>query len=139
MIYGIGTDLVALDRVEGLLARYGERFVERVLMPAERAAYARSPRPVNFLGQRFAAKEACSKAFGLGLRYPATLQQMGVASDPRGKPLLVFGEALAEHAARDEEGGLPAQPKACALSTDAQAIGGTRRDLAGFTGRGDDA
>ncbi|MCA3108107.1 MAG: holo-ACP synthase [Rhodocyclaceae bacterium] len=101
MIYGIGTDLVALDRVEGLLSRYGERFVERVLMPAERDAFARSSRPVNFLGQRFAAKEACSKAFGLGLRYPATLHQMGLASDPRGKPLLVFGDALAAHAARE--------------------------------------
>ncbi len=99
MIYGIGTDLVALDRVERLLERFGERFVARVLMPVERAAYARSRRPVNFLGQRFAAKEACSKAFGLGLRFPATLQQIGVTSDPRGKPLLVFGEALAAHAA----------------------------------------
>ncbi|MCX7197210.1 MAG: holo-ACP synthase [Proteobacteria bacterium] len=101
MIYGIGTDLVALDRVEDLLARFGQRFVDRVLMPVERIAFARSNRPVNFLGQRFAAKEACAKAFGLGLRYPATLQQMGVASDPRGKPLLVFGDALAEHAARE--------------------------------------
>jgi holo-[acyl-carrier protein] synthase len=101
MIYGIGTDLVALDRVERLLARFGDRFVERVLMPEEREAFARSRRPVNFLGQRFAAKEACSKAFGLGLRFPATLHQMGVASDPRGKPLLVFGSALAEHAARE--------------------------------------
>lgn len=101
MIYGIGTDLVALDRVEHLLARFGERFVDRVLMPAERIAFARSRRPVNFIGQRFAAKEACSKAFGLGLRFPATLQQMGVASDPRGKPLLVFGEALAQHAVRE--------------------------------------
>ena len=99
MIYGIGTDLVALDRVEHLLARFGERFVDRVLMPDERVAFARARRPVNFIGQRFAAKEACSKAFGLGLRFPATLQQMGVASDPRGKPLLVFGDALARHAA----------------------------------------
>lgn len=101
MIYGIGTDLVALDRVERLLARFGDRFVARVLMPVERLAFSRSSRPVNFLGQRFAAKEACSKAFGLGLRYPATLHQMGVTSDPRGKPLLVFGDALARHAARE--------------------------------------
>lgn len=101
MIYGVGTDLVALDRVERLLARYGERFVRRVLMPLEREAYARSRRPVNFLGQRFAAKEACSKAFGLGLRHPATLHQIGVVADPRGKPLLVFGPALGEHARRE--------------------------------------
>ncbi len=101
MIYGIGTDLVALDRVERLLARFGQRFVDRVLMPVEHATFARSRRPVNFIGQRFAAKEACSKAFGLGLRFPATLHQIGVTSDPRGKPLLVFGEALAAHAARE--------------------------------------
>jgi len=101
MIYGIGTDLVALDRVERLLAKFGDRFVERVLIPAERVAFARSRRPVNFIGQRFAAKEACSKAFGLGLRFPATLQQMGVTQDPRGKPLLVFGPALAAHAGRE--------------------------------------
>lgn len=101
MIYGVGTDLVALDRVERLFARFGERFVERVLMPVEREAFARSRRPVNFLGQRFAAKEACSKAFGLGLRYPATLHQMGVSSDPRGKPLLIFGHALAAYAVRE--------------------------------------
>jgi holo-[acyl-carrier protein] synthase len=98
MIYGIGTDLVALDRVERLIGRFGRRFVERVLMPAEREAFTRARRPANFIGQRFAAKEACSKAFGLGLRFPATLQQIGVTSDARGKPLLVFGEALAAHA-----------------------------------------
>jgi holo-[acyl-carrier protein] synthase len=101
VIYGVGTDLVALDRVERLLARFGQRFVDRVLMPVERTAFTHARRPVNFLGQRFAAKEACSKAFGLGLRFPATLHQIGVTSDPRGKPLLVFGEALAAHAARE--------------------------------------
>ncbi|MBC7779949.1 MAG: holo-ACP synthase [Proteobacteria bacterium] len=105
MIYGIGTDLVALERIERLLARFGKRFVDRVLMPAERVAFARSRRPVNFIGQRFAAKEACSKAFGLGLRFPATLQQMGVTNDPRGKPLLIFGDALALHAERVGIGG----------------------------------
>ncbi|MFN7751793.1 MAG: holo-ACP synthase [Pseudomonadota bacterium] len=98
MIYGVGTDLVSLDRVERLLARFGERFVNRVLMPLEREAYRRSRRPASFIGQRFAAKEACSKAFGLGLRFPATLHQIGVVSDPRGKPLLVFGPALSDHA-----------------------------------------
>ena len=98
MIYGVGTDLVALDRVERLLAKFGDRFVGRVLMPLEREAYARSRRPVSFIGQRFAAKEACSKAFGLGLRFPATLHQIGVLADPRGKPLLVFGPALSAHA-----------------------------------------
>lgn len=105
MIYGIGTDLVSLDRVERLLARFGERFAHRVLMPLEREAWQRSRRPVNFLGQRFAAKEACSKAFGLGLRFPATLHQIGVLSDPRGKPLLVFGPALSEHARREQVSG----------------------------------
>jgi len=90
MIYGVGTDLVALDRVERLLARYGERFVRRVLMPLEREAYARSRRPVNFLGQRFAAKEACSKALGTGFRAGVFWKDMGVVNDPSGKPTMVL-------------------------------------------------
>lgn len=97
MIYGIGIDLVALDRVETLLARWGARFAGRVLMPHELDALAVARRPVHFIAQRYAAKEACAKALGLGLRHPASLHQIGVRNDARGRPLLVFGSELSRH------------------------------------------
>lgn len=97
MIYGVGIDLVALGRVEALLARWGARFTARVLMPHELDALAGARRPVHFIAQRYAAKEACAKALGLGLRHPATLQQIGVRNDALGRPLLAFGSELSRY------------------------------------------
>ena len=73
MIAGLGVDLVDITRVDRLLRQYGDQFARRVLAVEERAAYAGSARPVWFLANRFAAKEALSKALGTGLRYPVTL------------------------------------------------------------------
>ena len=73
MIYGIGIDVIQPYRVARLLEKYGERFVRRVLTPAERERYGRNANPVLFLANRFAAKEAFSKAIGTGFRYPVTL------------------------------------------------------------------
>lgn len=106
MIYGIGTDIVAVARMREALARHGERFAQRLLHPDEFVAYAAAHEPERFLAKRFAAKEAFAKALGTGLRPPATLSAIGVSHDPLGKPFYVLGAALAERIA---ELGLSAQ------------------------------
>ena len=103
MIYGIGTDIVMVRRIEDLLARYGERFARRVLGPEELAEYRRRlgrgahgpAYSARYLAKRFAAKEAFSKAIGLGLRGPMTLLSLQVLNDPRGRPMTVARKALA--------------------------------------------
>ena len=96
MIYGIGIDVIQPYRVAHLLEKYGERFVNRVLTPQERQGYAGSVRQVLFLANRFAAKEAFSKAMGTGFRYPVTLQCISVVQNRAGKPSLAFNGPLAE-------------------------------------------
>ncbi len=95
MIYGIGIDVVEPHRIARLLDKYGERFAHRVLTRHERTGYARTANPVLFVANRFAAKEAFSKAMGTGFRYPVTLQCITVVQDRRGKPGLEFNEQLA--------------------------------------------
>jgi holo-[acyl-carrier protein] synthase len=101
MIYGIGTDIVQISRVEAALARHGERFAEKILGPQElekyRARKARSEvRGLRFLATRFAAKEAFSKAIGLGMRMPMTWRAAQMLNAASGKPLIVCGGALDE-------------------------------------------
>jgi holo-[acyl-carrier protein] synthase len=96
VIYGIGTDICAVARMESLLARYGGRPGRRILTDAEQADLARAHSPARFLAKRFAAKEAFSKAMGTGFRSPVTLHSVGVGHDPHGKPVLEFAPALAE-------------------------------------------
>jgi holo-[acyl-carrier protein] synthase len=90
VIYGIGIDVVEPHRIARLIERYGERFVQRVLTPGEMPAYLKTPRPVLFVANRFAAKEAFSKAMGTGFRYPVTLQCINVVQNRAGKPALSF-------------------------------------------------
>jgi holo-[acyl-carrier protein] synthase len=90
VIYGIGVDVLEPDRVERLLERYGERFARRVLTEQEWPAYLCSRRPHLFVANRFAAKEAFSKAMGTGFRYPVTLGQIIVLQNRLGKPELSF-------------------------------------------------
>jgi len=101
VIYGIGTDLVEIGRIAAAVDRFGDRFVERILGPQERVRYearrARSAsRGLAFLATRFAAKEAVSKAIGLGLRSPMTWRAVEVVNAPSGQPQLVAHGALAE-------------------------------------------
>jgi holo-[acyl-carrier protein] synthase len=98
MIYGIGIDVIQPHRVARLLEKYGERFVQRVLTPQELPRYekAKQHQHVLFLANRFAAKEAFSKAMGTGFRYPVTLQCISVVQNSAGKPGLAFNEPLAE-------------------------------------------
>lgn len=90
MIYGIGIDLVEPHRIARLRDKYGERFARRVLTPSEWPGYTRTVRPVLFLANRFAAKEAFSKAMGTGFRYPVTLQCISVVQNAAGKPGFAF-------------------------------------------------
>ena len=90
MIYGIGIDVIEPQRVARLMDKYGERFARRVLTPLEWPAYQKTARPVLFIANRFAAKEAFSKAMGTGFRYPVTLQCISVVQNKVGKPGLTF-------------------------------------------------
>jgi len=90
LIYGIGIDVVEPQRIARLLDKYGERFVRRVLTTREWPAYEKTGRPVLFVANRFAAKEAFSKAMGTGFRYPVTLQCISIVQNKAGKPGLEF-------------------------------------------------
>jgi len=95
VIYGIGIDVVEPQRVARLLGKYGQRFARRVLTRLEWPAYEKTVRPVLFLANRFAAKEAFSKAMGTGFRYPVTLQCISIVPNAAGKPGFVFHPELA--------------------------------------------
>lgn len=88
MIIGLGSDIIAIRRIERTLARFGERFIERVFTDAERAkSEGRATRAASY-AKRFAAKEACSKALGTGLRGGVFWRDMGVVNLPSGRPTL---------------------------------------------------
>ena len=100
MIYGVGTDICDIHRVAATLGRRGERFAEKVLGPHEievfRARRAKlEARGVAYLATRFAAKEAFSKAIGLGMRLPMTWRDCEVVKAPSGKPGIRLHGALA--------------------------------------------
>ena len=101
MIYGIGTDICDIRRVQATLERRGERFAQKVLGPHELAVFrersARTPsRGVRYLATRFAAKEAFSKAIGLGMRMPMTWRACEVVKARSGKPEIALHGALAD-------------------------------------------
>ncbi len=99
MIYGIGTDIVAVARLEQMFARHGERSLDKLLSPEEHGDCRASAAPGRFLAKRFAAKEALGKALGLGVRAPATLPAIAVVHDPYGKPEFRYAPALATYMA----------------------------------------
>ncbi len=102
MIFGIGVDLVETPRIARLLEQYGERFARRVLTELEWPGYQRTNKPVLFVANRFAAKEAFSKAMGTGFRYPVTLQNISVVQNKAGKPGFVTSAALSAMLAQHE-------------------------------------
>lgn len=111
MIYGIGTDIIRIARVEAALARNGDRFAEKILGVEELEKYFRrkakvEARGIRFLATRFAAKEAFSKALGLGMRMPMTWRAMQTLNAPSGKPVAVVSGQLQ---AFMDENGLTAQ------------------------------
>jgi holo-[acyl-carrier-protein] synthase len=95
MIYGIGTDICDVRRIKASLARHGDRFAEKILSAAElatwRARTKRWPeRGVRYLATRFSAKEAFSKAIGLGMRMPMTWRLCEIGKLPSGQPTIVL-------------------------------------------------
>ncbi|MDR7151225.1 holo-[acyl-carrier protein] synthase [Hydrogenophaga palleronii] len=95
MIYGIGTDICDIRRVEATWARQGERFARRVLADAEFVVWqqrsARWPqRGLRYLATRFSAKEAFSKAVGMGMRMPMTWRSCEIRNLPSGQPVIVL-------------------------------------------------
>jgi holo-[acyl-carrier protein] synthase len=101
MIYGIGTDIVQISRIEQSLARSGERFAEKILGPEELVLFharraQNALRGLRFLATRFSAKEALSKALGLGMQMPMTWRSAQLLNAPSGKPEMVCSGALDE-------------------------------------------
>ena len=89
MIFGIGTDIVSISRIEEGLGRHGERFAERILADSELDGFHAAARPASYLAKRFAAKEAMAKAMGIGFRDGLTMRQITVGHDAKGRPLIV--------------------------------------------------
>ncbi len=97
MIFGIGIDVLEAQRLSETYARFGERFVERLLMPQERVQFERTQRPGRFLAMRFAGKEAIAKAMGTGFAHGIWLRDIGVVQNSWGRPEIVYsarGEQL---------------------------------------------
>lgn len=95
MIYGVGTDIVTIERIERMLEGHGDHTVEKLLAQSELADYRSAKRPAAFLAKRFAAKEALGKALGLGLRAPATLHNIAIGHDALGRPCFEHAPVLA--------------------------------------------
>jgi holo-[acyl-carrier protein] synthase len=96
MILGIGSDLVDIGRIEQVIERHGERFLARIFTAAERARAERRAYRAATYAKRFAAKEACAKALGTGMRNGVFWRDMGVVNLPSGRPTLkLSGGALA--------------------------------------------
>ena len=89
MIFGIGVDVLEAARVKKVHARFGEHFVQRLLLPAEREQLGRTKRPDRFLAMRFAAKEAIVKAMGTGFAHGMWIRDVGVVQNAGGRPEVV--------------------------------------------------
>ena len=92
MIFGIGVDVLETRRIGRTLATYGDRFIDRLLMPAERAELERTQRRERFLAMRFAAKEAIVKAMGTGFAHGVWIRDVGIVQNAWGKPEVVYSE-----------------------------------------------
>ena len=96
MIFGIGTDIVAVTRLRAMWERHGDRAVERILAPQEIPDFAGATDKGRFLAKRFAAKEAASKALGTGFRAGVFWRDLGVVNLPSGQPTLRLTGGAAE-------------------------------------------
>jgi len=99
VIFGIGTDIVQLSRVESVYERYGDAFARRVLMDQEYRLFVDAKRPVRFLAMRFAAKEAIVKAMGTGFANGIWVRDVGTIPNALGQPQVIYsdrGRAMCE-------------------------------------------
>ncbi len=92
MIFGVGTDVVELSRVQATYDRFGEHFVDRLLMDEERELFQSNKWPVRFLAMRFAAKEATVKAMGTGFRHGMWIRDVGIINNDKGRPLVIYSQ-----------------------------------------------
>jgi holo-[acyl-carrier protein] synthase len=92
MIFGIGTDILQVERIQKVYERHGERFVSHLLTPEEEVLFRRDSRTVRFLAMRFAAKEAIVKAMGTGFAHGMWLRDTGVVPNTWGRPEIVWSE-----------------------------------------------
>lgn len=92
MIFGIGTDIVEMSRMESTWKRFGEHFAERILMPEEMQLFRKTKQPARFLAMRFAGKEATVKAMGTGFAHGVWLRDVGITSNEWGRPLIIWSE-----------------------------------------------
>jgi holo-[acyl-carrier protein] synthase len=92
MIYGIGVDVLEAQRITRTLERFGARFTEHLLLPAEAAQLKLTQRPARFIAMRFAAKEAIVKAMGTGFAHGMWIRDVGVVQNAWGKPEVIFSE-----------------------------------------------
>jgi len=99
MIIGIGADLADIRRIEGTLERFGERFTNRVFTETERARSDKRAARAASYAKRWAAKEACSKALGTGIRMGVAWKEMGVVNLPSGQPTMDLQGGAAERLA----------------------------------------
>jgi holo-[acyl-carrier protein] synthase len=92
MIYGIGVDVLEVSRIGRTLEKFGQHFIERLLLPQEQEQLARTQRRERFIAMRFAAKEAIVKAMGTGFAHGVWIRDVGVVQNAWGKPEVVFSQ-----------------------------------------------
>lgn len=92
MIFGIGTDILQVERIQKIYERHGERFANHLLMPEERALFRTKARGARFLAMRFAAKEAIVKAMGTGFAQGMWLRDAGVVPNSSGRPEVIWSQ-----------------------------------------------
>jgi holo-[acyl-carrier protein] synthase len=97
MILGLGNDMIDIRRIEAALERFGDRFLDRIYTPLERAKSDRRAQRAASYAKRFAAKEACSKALGTGLRHGVYWRDIGVINLPSGRPTLQLTGGALKH------------------------------------------
>jgi len=90
MIFGIGVDVLELARIGETLRRFGDRFINHLLLPEEKAQLALTQRPERFIAMRFAAKEAIVKALGTGFAHGIWIRDVGVVQNRWGRPEVIF-------------------------------------------------
>jgi holo-[acyl-carrier protein] synthase len=94
MIYGVGTDVVEIERIRTVLQKYGDRFARKILCESEMHRFENHRLKASYLAKRFAAKEAFTKALGTGIRAPANWHGVWVRNLPSGRPVLEFSDSL---------------------------------------------
>ena len=109
MILGLGNDIIDIDRIERTIERFGDRFLDRIFTEVERAKSDKRRQRAASYAKRFAAKEACSKALGTGLRNGVFWRDMGVINLPSGRPTLHLTGGAAEQLRRLTPAGFSAR------------------------------